>query len=668
MLLGMSACKGEETVHPYGVHGDASVLAVLDLLDDGAAPEDFEHLVRRARQQGASEEELARLEYAKERGLSIHAQLLHRRQRESGLAALVDTARDLSAPYDVDTILRIITRRARTLVGLDMAYISVPEPGSGTHYVRMSDGHVSSLNIGLRLPSTEGGLGSVVLSSGMPNWSPDYLTDDRFQHSRTIDEVVRAENLHAILAVPMFHNGRPQGVLYVGDRSVRRFTPDEVSLMSSLGDLSGVAIATSQLLHDVTAEVNELEHDTSRAREGLNTVQELSATHSRLIDLVLGGCDLEELAAEGSALLGGELRLVAPDGAVLAEGAAPAGAPGDGRRREAGEGEIERAVLETASSPGAPVRTGSSSWAVSIHAGVEHLGILLLHGSTELTDKERQLLSFVAQACAVSLQLQSSAAAVEGRVRDELCAELLAAPDPVPRHLAERARRLAFDLEKPYVVVVARPEQAMQGKAAIWAVSYARRKTGLSSVRDDCVVLILPGPEASTIAQSVSQELRAALRCPVTVGAGGPMRGVDAVSRAYREALRCVEAITALGGSGRAASVSELGFLGVLLSETKNAGGFVDSVLGPVLEHDKARSTELLLTLEKYFSTGCSPTRAAEQLHVHPNTVSRRLERITELLGEEWATPEQALEAQLALRLHRTRHLLTGRSEPGSAP
>ncbi|WP_410540004.1 helix-turn-helix domain-containing protein [Streptomyces sp. KL2] len=64
-----------------------------------------------------------------------------------------------------------------------------------------------------------------------------------------------------------------------------------------------------------------------------------------------------------------------------------------------------------------------------------------------------------------------------------------------------------------------------------------------------------------------------------------------------------------------------------------------------------------------YFSAGGSPTRAAELLHVHPNTVSRRLERVPELLGRDWARPERALEVRLALRFHRTHHILSRRRD-----
>ena len=75
--------------------------------------------------------------------------------------------------------------------------------------------------------------------------------------------------------------------------------------------------------------------------------------------------------------------------------------------------------------------------------------------------------------------------------------------------------------------------------------------------------------------------------------------------------------------------------------------------LGPVLDYDRTRGTDLLGTLEAYFAAGGSPRHAATRLHVHVNTVAQRLERIGSLLGTGWQGPEQSLELQLALRLRR---------------
>ena len=44
---------------------------------------------------------------------------------------------------------------------------------------------------------------------------------------------------------------------------------------------------------------------------------------------------------------------------------------------------------------------------------------------------------------------------------------------------------------------------------------------------------------------------------------------------------------------------------------------------------------------------------AAAALHVHPNTVSQRLDRVAGLLGAGWRNPARALDLQLALRVHR---------------
>ena len=76
--------------------------------------------------------------------------------------------------------------------------------------------------------------------------------------------------------------------------------------------------------------------------------------------------------------------------------------------------------------------------------------------------------------------------------------------------------------------------------------------------------------------------------------------------------------------------------------------------LGPVLDYDARRGTELLADPGGRTSrTAAAWPAPREVLHVHVNTVAQRLERIGRLLGEDWNTPERALEVQLALKLHR---------------
>ena len=73
---------------------------------------------------------------------------------------------------------------------------------------------------------------------------------------------------------------------------------------------------------------------------------------------------------------------------------------------------------------------------------------------------------------------------------------------------------------------------------------------------------------------------------------------------------------------------------------------------------DAERRVAALRTIEAV-ARHLSFSRAAEELRVHVNTVTQRLERVGRLLGRDWSSPERALEVQLALRLYR----LTGAVE-----
>jgi DNA-binding PucR family transcriptional regulator len=142
---------------------------------------------------------------------------------------------------------------------------------------------------------------------------------------------------------------------------------------------------------------------------------------------------------------------------------------------------------------------------------------------------------------------------------------------------------------------------------------------------------------------------------PVTAGGAGPATGPAAVAPAFREAERCLTALTTLGRAGTGADTAELGYVGLLLGERHDVAGFVHGVVGPVIEYDDRRGTALVKTLEAYFGAGGSLARAAELLHVHVNTVTQRLDRIAHLLGADWHDRDRALDLQLALRLHRLR-------------
>src|SRR5690349_2398031 len=122
----------------------SSALAFLDLLAREAAPVEFEQPLLTARAAGAPAAELAELEQVKLRALRVRALLERRRRREEELSALYDTAGDLAGLRGLDAVLRAIVHRARTLLNIDVSYLTLNDAERGDTYMRITDGSVAA--------------------------------------------------------------------------------------------------------------------------------------------------------------------------------------------------------------------------------------------------------------------------------------------------------------------------------------------------------------------------------------------------------------------------------------------------------------------------------------------------------------------------------------------
>ncbi|MFJ7987223.1 helix-turn-helix domain-containing protein [Streptomyces sp. NPDC096351] len=613
----------------------------LELLTRGAATEAYDRPVLLARASGAGPEALAELEEAKQLALRVRAELEGRRRREAELSALFETAHDLAGLRDLDAVLRAIVQRARSLLGTEVAYLSLNDPVAGDTYMRVTEGSVSARFQQVRLGMGEG-LGGLVAQTARPYVTDDYFGDARFQHTRTIDTAVRDEGLVAILGVPLSLGAQVIGVLFAADRRARVFEREQVALLCSFAAHAAVAIDTANLLGETRSALAELERANGIIREHSAVIERASEVHDRLSELVLHGGGVHDVAHAVSEVLGGTVAFTEERA-----GAAP-GADGHA------------------------VREGDD-WVAAVSAGGETLGALVLHGRPELDPVDQRTLERAALVTSLLLLARRSAGEAEQRVRGELLDDLLDAPDRDRLLLRERAARLRTDSEAPHVVLAARvdrvggPAEPDAGgresadRQRLWsaATHLAATRRGLASARDGGTVLLLPlgpGESAADLARQTAHGLGSTLREPVTVGASAPVRAPldrpDQVAVAYAEARRCLDALRLLHRSGQGAAAEDLGFLGLLLADSRDIDGFVDRTVGQVVAYDRRRGTDLVRTLDAYFASGMSPARTKDALHVHVNTVAQRLERVGRLLGTDWQSPARALEIQLALRLH----------------
>lgn len=156
-------------------------------------------------------------------------------------------------------------------------------------------------------------------------------------------------------------------------------------------------------------------------------------------------------------------------------------------------------------------------------------------------------------------------------------------------------------------------------------------------------------PEPSEAAEAVAAALERRGWPNIHLGRSRAKSELDALRAALREAHVALR----LDDPATIRDVDTLGLPGLLagIRDDLGAGDFVTQVLGPVLDHDRDSSSQLIATLRAYLAHGCRPGPAAEQLCVHRHTLSYRLDRIRELTGRDPRAGEHLIEYGLALEL-----------------
>ncbi len=616
-------------------------MGFLELLYADAPRADFDRLVSEAEDRagaaGLTAERLEALRREHELALRLREVIARHRAREAELTALYDTASDLTAIRDVDAILSAIVRRARQLLGADMTYLSLNDEEEGASYMKVTDGALTQEFRRLRLPLGTGLLG-LVAQIGAPYFTEDYQADERFVHRGYIDEAVTGEHIRAILGVPLILDGRVIGALLAVHRTVRQFPAAEVSLLTSFAAHAAVALENARLF----AQLDEA-HATMTAHT--LSVEAAATAHDRLTDLLLRGGGVAEVAEVLTGILDGDVTVHGPDGERLAGSTAPVA------------GWADAVADAVASGRSVPVDQG---YVAPSLAGTEHLATLVLSRPRRpMGLAERRTLERGALVTGLVLLFARSVAETEERLGVELLGDLLDGRLDDPSRLRERARRQRLDLTDSAALCLAEVVDVDRHTALRAASVVVAGARGLAGEHEGRLVLIAPDADPAESGERLREAI-ARVGGSATVGVALVESGTDAASysagvrEAYAEARRCLDTLLTLGRQGEVSDARGLGLARLLLGDNgpEELGSFLDVTIGPVREYDARRGTSLIATLEAWFATGGRLKAAAERLHVHPNTVTQRLDRIDDLLGD-WREPGHSLDVQLALRVAR---------------
>jgi purine catabolism regulator len=284
--------------------------------------------------------------------------------------------------------------------------------------------------------------------------------------------------------------------------------------------------------------------------------------------------------------------------------------------------------------------------------------------SGELDALDHQVAEQGLLVCAIEMARNKAVREAEKRLKGDLLTALLR-ENLSPRDARLWAHSMDLDLHQAYVALRfawdgpsppsrRRLETLVNGEVTRHGLRVIVSPMGVEVV---CFCEAPPGaghPDlALDFAQAVlDQGRREYPDVPGRCGVGAPALDLADWRASFRQAGQALEMARRLGET-KPLYYSDLSVYRLLfqIEHSPELIAFQEETLGPLLAHEGA--SELIHTLETYFSHNGNLSQTAEALFIHRNTLIYRMERIASITGMDLDNPENRLAIQLALRIYR---------------
>lgn len=589
--------------------------------------------------------------------MAVRNRLELAQQRESGLLTVIESARDLSARLELEELLRMITARARNLLGSHVAWLSTFDSAADAFHVLATDGALARGTGGM-VAARDRGIVGLVMTTRLPFSTPDYLHDARFVHDPGLDQAFRDEGIAAVVGVPMLWEGEVIGLLFVADRYHRTHTAQNISILSTLATHAAVAIKNAmafrqarEALHGAEAARAELERHAKR-------VQGAAEAHAEMTSLLARGASLAALAESLARLLEGGVLVLDETGQPIGQGLPPGGAS-PALAGYAAHGETSTALtaaLRQSRQVGLSVpayeQGDEACRAMAVIGGNDVLGAVLLFHRRSLDEVAIRTFERSAAVIGTVLLSRDRLEALRSRDAAALLRGLLSPRQDDLASAQDRAAALGLDLSQPLSLMVVEMADALASHAARRLRATQAVAGALFDEIDGHLVLLTATTRAQTHARQLVELAGQALRSAFLGVASRPLGSAAALPAAYTALRRALPVLRRLGIRSRLVPQDEMALYATLFETHDQASlsAFLAASIGPLTSHDAKRGTQLAHTLLCYFDSNQNAKLAAQKLGIHVNTMRQRLATIEDLLGH-WGQATRALELHMALRL-----------------
>lgn len=218
--------------------------------------------------------------------------------------------------------------------------------------------------------------------------------------------------------------------------------------------------------------------------------------------------------------------------------------------------------------------------------------------------------------------------------------------------IARRLRALGLDPAGALVGIACETPAAEERLDAFEGALAAVGLQAVASARGGRLLAVAQGAPDPAEGRELATRIARATGADTAVGVGMPVAGSALLDATLADARRACRLARLRQDARGGASAGELATHAGLLAQQdpELLEHFWRALLGPLLEHDAARGSELVWTLEAFLGSGGRYAQTAERLHVHVNTLRHRLGRVEQLTGRRAEDPDDRVDLHLALR------------------
>ena len=587
--------------------------------------------------------------------------VLARRRHDEELATIFETAAQLAAELDIETVLQAIVERARSVIGTDLSYITLLDAEAGCVRMRVAAGNRTPEFMAIVLP-LGAGLGGTVARDVRPIYTSDYLNEPSFAHEPAVDQAVRAEGIRSILGVPLIGRRGTIGVLYVANRQINTFSDPDLELLAALAHHAALALENARLYEEAVAAARSSEEAKGVAEGLYKDLLLVNELHEALTDVLLAGQGVSGVARSLASTLNVGIVITDRSHFLLAQTNPPGidALSADDRgcipQSLIGHPDVRAAILRSSSDYKATPLGSFNRILCPVAAREELLGYIwaTLPADRDSSDVLHTAIEQAARAVALEMLRDRAAVETEARLRREFLDDLLN-EHPVPIDvLRHRARQVWQSFSVPHRPFIARiscsPEVTNSLERARETVADTRPGDFVSIYGDRLVGLLpIADPEEvqSQLQRVISALEKVGLKANLVVG--GTCSNLDEDRRVIKKA-RELQDLLFSPSSDRILWLEQLEVLTALFepSAGPRLQAFIESALAPVLKLESRQCATLLRTLDVYYQTFGNRAETARKLGVHINTLYHRLERLTELVGP-LDDPSRAVPFQVAM-------------------